>query len=161
MERIKERMAALRLETDEAMAKAEEYHAKVKLLEQENLTKEQEITSLQHKNSLLESHIEKQEESIKNFKKVADDSQQHGTHNETLQRRIQLLEDEAEEADKNLRECNEKLRQTDVKAGHYERKVQALEAEREQQDKKYEELDVKYKQLQKDVEELQTEIGNM
>jgi tropomyosin len=101
-------MNSLRLEADEATSKVEELQSKVKALEQENLSKEQEITSLQHKNGLLESEVEKHETSIKDFKKAADEVQQHGTQNETLQRRLQLLEEEAEEADKTLRETNEK-----------------------------------------------------
>jgi len=128
MDRIKEKMNSLRLEADEATAKVEELQAKVKVLEQENLAKEQEITSLSHKNGLLESEVEKLDNSVRDLKGIAYKNTEHSTQNETLQRRLQLLEDEAEEADKALRETNEKLRQTDVKAGHFERKVQALEA---------------------------------
>ena len=101
-------MNSLRLEAEEAAAKNEELQGKVKALEQENLSKEQDITSLQHKNGVLETEVDKLETSIKDFKKVADEGQQHGTQNETLQRRLQLLEEEAEEADKTLREANEK-----------------------------------------------------
>merc|ERR1712000_94033 len=53
MDRIKEKMNSLRLEADEAVAKVEELQARVKTLEQENLAKEQEITSLQHKNGVF------------------------------------------------------------------------------------------------------------
>lgn len=101
-------MSSLRIEADAATAQAEELAAKVKVLEQENLQKEQEITSLQHKNGILESEIEKLEEGIKQAKTLAEEGGQHSTQNETLQRRLQLLEDEAEEADKNLRETNDK-----------------------------------------------------
>jgi tropomyosin len=86
---VQQKLASLRLEADEASAKAEELAAKVKTLEQENLSKEQETA-------------------IKDFKKAADEGQQHGTQNETLQRRLQLLEEEAEAADKTLREANDK-----------------------------------------------------
>lgn len=185
-------MNSLRLEADEAGAKVEELQTKVKNLEQENLSKEQDITSLQHKNNVLETEVEKLETSIKDFKKAADEGQQHGTQNETLQRRLQLLEEEAEEADKTLREANEKyvvrlaawlpgclpqyldalcnkcadylsnrLRQTDVKAGHFERKVQALEQERDQWETKYEEMAKKHATLQKELDELQAEIGTI
>ncbi|KAK4086851.1 hypothetical protein PCL_05147 [Purpureocillium lilacinum] len=161
MDRIKEKMNSLRLENDEANAKIEELQAKNKVLEQEGLANEQEIKSLQHKNGILEGEVEKLEAQIKDFKKAADEGQQHGTQNETLQRRLQLLEDEAEEADKTLRETNEKLRQTDVKAGHFERKVQACEAERDQWEAKYEEMAKKYATLEKDLKDLQDEIGNI
>lgn len=101
-------METLRRNADEASARAEELQSKVKVLEQENLHKEQEITSLQHKNQMLAEEVEKLEAGIKEAKATADENAQHSTQNESLQRRIQLLEDEAEEADKNLRETNEK-----------------------------------------------------
>lgn len=101
-------MNALRLEADESAAKVEELQSKVKSLEQENLAKEQEITSLSHKNQLLEGELEKIESGLKEAKAAADESAQHGTQNESLQRRLQLLEEEAEEADRNLRETNDK-----------------------------------------------------
>jgi tropomyosin, fungi type len=101
-------MNQLRLEADEASGKVEELQSKVKVLEQENLSKEQEITSLQHKNGVLESEVEKLESSIKKYKDDADLGNQHGTRNEALTRKLQLLEEEAEGADKTLREANEK-----------------------------------------------------
>jgi chromosome segregation ATPase len=101
-------MNQLRLEADESSAKVEELQSKVKVLEQENLSKEQEITSLQHRNNLLETTVEKLETAIKDLKTAADEGQQHGTENESLTRRLQLLEEEAESADKTLREANEK-----------------------------------------------------
>ena len=105
---IPQKMNQLRVEVEESTATAEELKAKVKILEQDNLQKEQEITSLQHKNGLLESEVEKLETEIKNHKGAAEEGHQHGTQNEALQRRLQLLEEEAEEADKNLRETNDK-----------------------------------------------------
>lgn len=181
-------MNSLRIEADAATAQVEEFKAKVKTLEQENLQKEQEITSLSHKNGLLEAEVEKLEAQIKDAKVIADEGHQHGTQNEALQRRLQLLEEEAEEADKNLRETNDKyvtcpkfdnavvignqelmmltmnlrrLRQTDVKAGHFERKVQALEQDRDQWEAKYEEMSKKYATVQKELEDFQQEIGNI
>jgi tropomyosin, fungi type len=105
---VTQKMNQLRLEADDSAAKVEELQAKVKTLEQENLSKEQDITSLQHKNGLLEAEVEKLETAIKDFKKAAEDGTQHSTTNESLTRRLQLLEEEAEEADKTLREANEK-----------------------------------------------------
>ena len=101
-------MNQLRIEADESSAQAEELKTKLKTVEQENLAKEQEITSLSHKNQLLEAEVEKLEKGIKEAKDAANESAAHGTQNETLQRRLQLLEEEAEEADKNIRETNEK-----------------------------------------------------
>ena len=179
-------MNALRIEADASSAKVEDLQAKVKTLEQENLSKEQEITSLQHKQSVLETEVEKLEGMHTKAKSEADQSAQHGTQNESLQRKVQLLEEEAEENDRVLRETNEKyalpppfsrqpsvefvepcadrtfrLRQTDVKAGHYERKVQALETERDQWESKYEEMAKKYADTKKELDDFVAEIGNI
>jgi hypothetical protein len=112
-------MNSLRIEADEATAQVEEMKAKVKVLEQDNLQKEQEITSLTHKNGLLEAENEKLEAQIKDAKATADEGSQHGTQNEALQRRLTLLEEEAEEADKNLRETNDKYVLSLVYSGLY------------------------------------------
>jgi len=74
MDKIKERMNALRVEADEAHDQVEELKAKVKALEQENLSKEQEITSLNHRNQLLEEEVEKLESSVKDAKDAAEDA---------------------------------------------------------------------------------------
>jgi tropomyosin len=101
-------MNSLRMETEEAQAQNEELRARIKVLEQENLTKEQEITSLGHRNTLLEEEVDKLEKALTDAKSAADSGAAHSTEMDSLQRKLQLLEDEAEEADKNLRETNEK-----------------------------------------------------
>ena len=177
-------MAALRVEADDAQGKLETVSKELKEVKQENLAKEQEITSLRHNNQLLEAEVEKLETQLKEVKGVADGVTHHSTQNESLQRRLQLLEDEAEEADKNIRETNEKyvhslltysenwlgyiakcshcrLRQTDIKAGHFERKVQALQGEVDSWEKKYEELDVKHKDTHRQLEEFQREVAGL
>jgi len=161
MDQIKARMAALRIEADTSASQAEEFKARVKTLESENLAKEQEITSLSHKNQVLEADVEKLEAQIKEYKGIADESSHSGRNAEGLQRKVQLLEEEAEEADRNIRELNEKLRQTDVKSGHYERKVQALEASRDQWESKYEEMAKKYADTKKELDDFVAEIGNI
>ena len=103
-----QKMSALRLEADENAAKAEEAKAKIKSLEQENLAKEQEITSLTHRNQVLEGEVEKLEDSLKTAKAANADAAQGGQQIDSLTRRLQVLEEEAEQADKNLKETTEK-----------------------------------------------------
>jgi len=161
MDQIKKKMAALRVEADESAGMVEELKAKVKQLEQENLAKEQEITSLSHKNQVLEADLEKAEGQVKDLKALADEGGTATSHNESLTRKLQVLEEEAEQADRNLRETNEKLRQTDVKAGHYERKVQALEQSNGQWETKYEEMAKKYADTKKELDDFVAEIGTI
>lgn len=101
-------MNALRIEADESSSKAEEYKAKLKTLEAENTQKEQEITSLSHKNQVLEGEVEKLEASVKTYKDEAAGGAASSTQAESLQRKIQVLEEEAEESDRTIRELNEK-----------------------------------------------------
>ena len=105
---FQQKMNSLRIEADENASKAEELKTKVKSLEQDNLQKEQEITSLNHRNQLLESEVEKLETGVKEAKALAGESAGHSTQNEALQRKLQVLEEEAEGADKTMRETNEK-----------------------------------------------------
>lgn len=105
---LMQKMQTLRLEADENAARAEELKAKVKVLEQENLAKEQEITSLTHRNQLLEGEVEKLEVSLKEAKNAAAEGAQSSQQSEALQRRLQVLEEEAEQADKTLKETTEK-----------------------------------------------------
>jgi tropomyosin len=101
-------MNALRIEADDSAAKAEEYKARVKTLESETTQKEQEITSLTHKNQVLESEVEKLEGQVKTYKDEAGAGAAAGTQAESLTRKIQVLEEEAEESDRTIRELNEK-----------------------------------------------------
>lgn len=175
-------MNQLRVESDGLQTENEELKNKVKTLEQDNLTKEQEITSLTHRNGVLEADLNRLEETSGKHKAAAEEAGQHSTQNESLQRRLQVLEDEAETADRNLRETSEKsvltktgrlrelvsadnsqirLRQTDLKAGHIERKVQALETERDSWETKFTEMEAKYKQTKKELDDFVAEIGNI
>jgi len=101
-------MNQLRAESDALVSKNEELATKVKTLEQENLTKEQEITSLTHKNTMQEADIEKLEKALADAKTAALDGAAHGSANDALQRKVTLLEDDAETTEKLFRETNEK-----------------------------------------------------
>ena len=63
-----QKLAALRTEADAAVVRAEEAEAKNKKYEQMLLEKDQEITSLTHKVSVLEGDLEKAETSLADLK---------------------------------------------------------------------------------------------
>ena len=100
-------MAQLREEGDQAVAQVEELSGKVKALEQENLTKDQEIRSLSHKNQLLEEEVDKLETSLSEAKAASAEGSAHSKTNENLTRKLQILEDEAEEAQRKLKSAND------------------------------------------------------
>ena len=100
-------MESLRLEADKSAVEAQESKAKVKILEQDILTKEHELKSLTHKNSQLEAEVEKLDTDHKKAKDELAGSRDISTNNDALNRRVQLLEEEVERSDKNVRETNE------------------------------------------------------
>jgi tropomyosin len=82
--------------------------AKLKTLELGNTGKDQEITSLTHRNELLEKKLEEYEEKLEKFKGLENDESGARGEKESLERKIALLEEEAEQNDKNLKETTEK-----------------------------------------------------
>jgi predicted RNase H-like nuclease (RuvC/YqgF family) len=75
---------------------------------QEVLEKEQQIASLQHKLQLSEDQNEKYEAQLKDYKTQAAESESHRTTGENLTRKVQMLEEELEQAEKDLKETHEK-----------------------------------------------------
>ena len=72
------------------------------------MTKEQEIVSLQHKISNLESELDKAELKITASKSAKEGEEEHKSVNEALNRKIALLESELDNAEKQLRETTDK-----------------------------------------------------
>ena len=98
----------LRQEADAAVERAETAEAKNKKYEQEILHKDQEITSLQHKLSVLEGELEKAEAKIADHKVAREEGESNRSTADNLTRKIQLLEDELDTAEKNVKETMEK-----------------------------------------------------
>jgi len=154
MEKIKEKMNSLRAEADSAVHRAETAESKIKQIEQQLLEKEQTITSLNVQISRLDGEVQATEEKLIQAKSAQEDGEHSKTTNDSLARKIVLLEEELDAAEKNVKETTEKLRQVDVKAEHFERQVQRAEQERDQWEHKYEEMLAKYKSSQAELDEL-------
>lgn len=171
----------MRVEADTNATRAEEAEAKVKKLDHDILTKDQEIQSLQHKLSVAEADLEKLESSLKEHKSAKEEAGQHRDTNESLTRKISLLEEELDTAEKNLRETTDKwayslryrhrwrqsdtsiirrLRQVDVKAEHFERQVTRAEQERDQWEHKFEEAQAKFLASKKELDELAGQVSS-
>lgn len=101
-------MNNLRVEADNAVTRAEDAEAKNKKYEQLLLEKDQDITSLQHKLSVLDAELEKTEAKLQEYKSAQEEGENSKTTNEGLLRKIQLLEEELDVAEKNVKETVEK-----------------------------------------------------
>ncbi|KAG6828917.1 hypothetical protein H0H92_006303 [Tricholoma furcatifolium] len=140
-------MNQLRAEADNAITRAEEAEAKNKKYEQALLEKDQEITSLQHKLSVMDGELEKAEHNLATQKTASAEGEQSKQTSDLLTRKVQLLEEE--------------LRQVDVRAEHFERQVQRAEQERDAWEKKYEESEAKYKQSQAALDDLEKSMQDL
>jgi len=160
-DKIREKLASLRTEANNAIDRAEQAEAKNKLLDQVLLEKDQEITSLNHRLGVLETDLEKAEAKVADYKTAREEGETSKQTNENLLRKIQLLEDELDAAEKNVKETVEKLRQVDVKAEHFERQVQRVEQERDLWEKKYEEAQEKWRKSQADLAELEASMQDL
>ncbi|KAK0526703.1 tropomyosin-2 [Tilletia horrida] len=161
MDRIKEKLNSLRAEADTHADRANAAEDKVKTLEQLNLQKDQEIQSLQHKLSLLESELDRAEGKLTDAKRGAEAEESSRSTQDTLQRKIALLESELDTAEKNLRETTEKLRQVDVKAEHFERQVAVAEKERDAWERKFEEAESRYRASKAELDEVVSQMESL
>lgn len=103
-----QKLASLRTEADAAVDRAELAEAKNKKYEQLLLEKDQEITSLAHKLSILDADLEKAEAKINESKAAQEEGEHSKSSNEALTRKVQLLEEELDAAEKNVKETMEK-----------------------------------------------------
>ncbi|KAI9028942.1 X-domain of DnaJ-containing-domain-containing protein [Phycomyces nitens] len=157
MERFREKIHSIRIEADAAQARAAEYEAKVKELEQTMMEQEHQLISLNTKNVQMEEELEGAQEKIKQLKALEDEDGDLKKENDAAQRKITLLEQELENSDKSLRETTKNFREADVKAEHFERKVQQLENLLLEQERKGEELKLKNHELQAQLDEIGTD----
>ncbi|KAF8949327.1 hypothetical protein BGZ47_006864 [Haplosporangium gracile] len=153
MDKFKEKLAALREEVNAADARALEADSRAKVLQDEQIQKDHEITSLKNKLKLVEDDLEKAENRIAEAKLNLDEGETSKTVGEGLARKVSLLEAELDAAERNLRETTEKLRQMDIKAEHFERKVQQLENERDTYERKVEDLTTKYNGIKLELDD--------
>ncbi|KAL9550512.1 hypothetical protein PS6_005504 [Mucor atramentarius] len=156
-----QKIAIIRAEADAANARADEYEAKYKELEQIQMKQEHDIISLTNQNKHLEEDLELAQEKIKQLKTLEDDGDDLKKENDAAQRKITLLEQELENSELTIRETTKNFREADVKAEHFERKVQQLESLSFDQEKKNEELKAKILELQAQLDEFNASLDDI
>lgn len=103
-----QKIASIRAEADAANEKAENYYKTIKELENQLLTKEQDIVSLTHRNGQLENELERAQEKIAQLKVIEEDEDGLKKVNDAAQRKIALLEQELESSENLYREATQK-----------------------------------------------------
>lgn len=98
----------LRAEAEAAVERAEAAEAKNKQLELTLLQRDQDITSLNHRLALSDEQLEKAEGKLADAKHAHEEGDTAKSTAENLTRKIQILEEELDNAEKNLKETVEK-----------------------------------------------------
>lgn len=105
---VQQKIAIIRAEADAANARADEYEAKYKELEQVQMKQEHDIISLSNQNKHLEEDLELAQEKIKQLKSLEDGEDDLKKENDAAQRKITLLEQELENSELTIRETTKK-----------------------------------------------------
>ncbi|CAO3698437.1 unnamed protein product [Rhizopus stolonifer] len=121
MEKFKEKLSQLRAEAEAANAAGDEYTNIIKQLENEDIQKDHEITSLQSKTELLEKNLEKTENELNT---VTLRSQEAEAKADKLDREIIELEQELENAEKRNDELKELTKAIKEEMAEYERQLE-------------------------------------
>lgn len=156
-----QKINGFKLEAEKWQEKADELAENIKVLQQDNDEKDNQIASLNRKNVILEEEVEKLESNLTEVKATANESHSLQASNENYTKKLQVLEQELDEADKNLKETTAKLRETDIRAEQLERKVTSLEAEKEEAEKKYEALAEQYNAAKGELDEITQQLEAM
>ena len=105
---VQQKIALIRAEADAANARADEYEAKYKELEQVQMKQEHDIISLSNQNKHLEEDLELAQEKILQLKSLEDGEDDLKKENDAAQRKITLLEQELENSELTIRETTKK-----------------------------------------------------
>lgn len=108
MDKFKEKLNALRIEADNANARATESEQSAKKAQEALAAKELEVQSYSNKVSLLTAELERAESRIESGKANRAAEEQIQRQAEEYNRKITLLENELETAQRIYRETNEK-----------------------------------------------------
>ncbi|KAB8205422.1 hypothetical protein BDV34DRAFT_195510 [Aspergillus parasiticus] len=118
----------------------------------------EKMKSLQTEADTAQTEVEKLTAKIQELEQ---DNQSKDEEIATLSTRHQELEEQVEETEKLVREVKRLFNEDDIQAGHYERRAQALQADCDQWEAKYNDMAAKHAELQKNLDSLLGEMGEI
>ncbi|KAJ1559414.1 hypothetical protein HK096_000632 [Nowakowskiella sp. JEL0078] len=108
MDKIKERIEKLRIESETNLSRAEKSDNEVKELKAELQKRENEVQSLNNKITLLSLDLERAESRIAEVKIKKNEGDKEESQVEVMTRKVQMLETHLDEKERALRETTEK-----------------------------------------------------
>ncbi|KAJ3102926.1 hypothetical protein HDU96_009460 [Phlyctochytrium bullatum] len=152
MDKIKEKLDKLRIESEGNAARADKAEADVRELKAELAKSETETQNLKNKIVLLEEELSRAERRVEEVKLRKVEGDKEETEIEALKRKVNRLEGELEEKEKGWREATDKARALEVHAEHHERKAKQLDGEKLDLEKKYEDLLAQFNSVKGELE---------
>jgi len=152
MDKIKEKLNALRDENEKARARADDAEALAASLKEELSKKDQEIFTLNNKISNLEMDISRADKRNEELTIAKNESDGDRTRLEELQRKLQMVEEQLEEKERLFNESNEKLRTLELQTEQLDRQCTRLESERTELENKLNEMTEKYNNTKRELE---------
>ncbi|KAI8919521.1 tropomyosin [Entophlyctis helioformis] len=161
MDKIKEKLEKLRIESDANLARAEKADSEVKTLKDELAKRETDVHNLQNKVALLQMDLDRAEKRADDNKVKKAESDKDDSVKEALERKIQMLEKHMDDKETERRDAVDRARALELSAETHERKAKQLDAEKldiehrlEEMTKKYETVKAELDQTLKDLEGL-------
>ncbi|KAJ3060543.1 hypothetical protein HDU98_003502 [Podochytrium sp. JEL0797] len=161
MDKIKEKLEKLRIESEGNHSRAERAEQEVKDLKAEVARKETDVQNLNNKIKLLQMDLERTEKRVEEVKLKKADGDKEDSQIEVLTRKVQMLEHSLEEREKSWREATDKARSLEVHSEHHERKAKQIDSEKVDLEKKYEELQGKYNAVKAELESTLKSLEDM
>ncbi|KAE8378507.1 hypothetical protein BDV26DRAFT_261559 [Aspergillus bertholletiae] len=118
----------------------------------------EKMKTLQTEADTAKTEVEKLTAKIQELEQ---DNQNKDQEIAALTNRHQVLEEQVEDTDKKVRVMKQLLNEDDIQAGHYERRAQALQADCDQWEAKYNDMAAKHAELQKNLDSLLGEMGDV
>ncbi|KAJ3262017.1 hypothetical protein HK103_003860 [Boothiomyces macroporosus] len=153
MDKIKEKLEKLRIESDANLARAEKAETEVKALKETISKQESSIQTLNNKVSLLAGDLERAEKRADEHKQKKAESENSDAVKENLERKIQLLEKQLDDKERDRKEATEKSRELSIVAEKHERKAKQLEAEKSDLERQLADSAAKYATVKAELDQ--------
>ncbi|KAJ2743798.1 tropomyosin-2 [Coemansia sp. BCRC 34301] len=161
MDKLREKIQALRAETEVANERADAAEDALKKLTDQQTEREQEFISLQNRIALLEAEADRRDNQLSEAKQIQKDSEASLNQSDVLAKKVDTLEDKLESTEIQLRDALENARKFDLENEKLQRVITQNEKEKERQELKYENLFKDFTEAKDELERMLASLGDL
>ncbi|KAJ2888846.1 tropomyosin-2 [Coemansia asiatica] len=161
MDKLREKIALCRAETEAANDRADAAEQALKQLLAQQTEREQELISLQNRVQLLQEEADKREAQLDEAKQIQKDNAATLNQSDVVLRKANNLEEKIEALETELREATTTARNLDLENEGLQRKLAQKEKNLEDAELKYKELMEKYQAIKNELEETMRTLDEM